>query len=364
MFDHEFTFGDTKTRVSVRLNSLSSAGQSLAAAIPSTKHVFIVTDERVATIYADVVERALAESGIEWHVATVPPGEPSKSLAAATRLYEFLSQHRAARDSLVFALGGGVVSDLAGFVAGTWMRGIPFAVCPTTLEAAVDACLGGKTAVNVSAGKNLVGVFHQPSLILVDPRCLNTLDARDIRAGLAESIKHALIADADFLAWHEGNVEGILALQPEMVRELILWNLRIKGAIVERDPCERSGERMLLNFGHTIGHAVERASDFSLRHGECVAIGMVAACRLGETLRISSDATTSRVVALLAQFGLPTTTPARLDSVRVLEAMRLDKKIASGSLRFVLLADIARPVIRADVPEAAVRDVMESLAHA
>lgn len=361
MFDLALNFNDVSTRVSVRLNALSDAGTLLALAIPGVRRVAVVTDDRVGELYSETFIGGLRAAGIDVASHTLPQGETSKSLDRVGELFEFLGERQVGRDGVVVALGGGVVSDVAGFVAGTWMRGIPWVVVPTTLEGAIDASLGGKTAVNLPQGKNLVGVFHQPSLIIVDPACLKTLEDRDVRAGLAESIKHAVIADEAFVPWHEDNADAILAREPEVLRELILRNLRIKGEIVQRDPYERSGERALLNFGHTIGHAVERACDFSLRHGECVALGMVAACRLGEKLGITSGATTARVVELLVRFGLPTRSPIPLEVSRVLEAMRVDKKFVSGKSRFVLLSDMARPIIRADVPEDAVREVVESI---
>lgn len=288
---------------------------------------------------------------IGWTVATVtvPVGETSKSLEQSRRLYDALAEMRFPRDGVVLGLGGGVVCDLAGFVAATWMRGVDLVLCPTTLEADIDAAIGGKTAINLSAGKNLVGVFHPARLVLIDPTCLRTLDARDIRAGLAESIKHALIASEEFLSWHESRLDDVRSLRDAALTELIERNVAIKSAIVSRDPFETTGERMFLNLGHTIGHAIENACGYSLRHGECVGLGMLAACRLSEQVAGLPSEVTRRVEALIRRIGLPTRLPETIPVETILEAIGRDKKSRAGSVRFVLLENIARPLVRTNV---------------
>ncbi len=363
MFDLRIRTGAQTTLVTVRVNLLREVGSLLAHAAPETfpTQVVVVTDERVGSLYATTVLDSLSAEGCQPRVYSIKPGEDSKSLDVAGKIYDFLARHEIGRDGLVLALGGGVVSDLAGFVAATWMRGVRFAICPTTLEADVDACIGGKTAVNITGAKNLVGAFHQPVLVAIDPACLESLDRRDFRAGLAESVKHALISPEAFVAWHESNVEAILARDQAEIRELILTNLRIKADIVERDAEERAGVRVMLNFGHTIGHAIEACYGYELRHGECVSLGMLAACRLSCAMGLLDDAASVRTEALLGRFDLPTTLADRIDPDRILATIRKDKKVQGGKERYVLLEGIGRPIVRHDVPESEVRKAYESL---
>ena len=321
----------------------------------------LVTDETVDRLYGEVVKESSAESGVRVTSHVIEPGEKSKNLVEATRLFGFLAKSGLGRDDVIIALGGGVVSDLAGFVAGTWMRGVRFAICPTTMEADLDAAIGGKTAVNTPFGKNLVGVFHAPALVAIDPDCLSTLPLRDVRAGLAESVKHAVLFAPEFLDWHETRMDDVLRLEAEALNELIERNVRIKGDVVSRDPHERTDQRILLNFGHTIGHAIESRAAYSLRHGECVGLGMIAACRLSQWLGMLDPAVTSRLAGLLSRIGLPTRLEPAIATDRVMETIQHDKKRRSGKTRFVLLEDIGRPVIRDDVPPEVVRDAFESL---
>ncbi len=293
----DIRINEQSTRVHIAPGALASAGRVVGERIGAGV-VLIVTDDHVGSLYGDAVLNSFAEVGITPCVHTVPAGERSKCVARAEDLYAAAARAGLARDGHVFALGGGVVSDLAGFVAATWMRGVGFAICPTTVEACIDASIGGKTAINIPAGKNLVGAFHQPHTVIIDPNCLSTLPARDVRAGLAESVKHALITSESMLAWHEDQLEAILACDPGVTTELIVRNVRIKADIVERDATERTGVRMLLNFGHTIGHAIESCSGYALRHGECVALGMLGVCRLSETLGLLDTSIVKRVSSL------------------------------------------------------------------
>ncbi len=363
MADLRIQFDAGTTEVTVRPNVLHEFGSLLRGLVPGTAgpQVVIVTDRRVGGIYGSDLSASLHGAGFETLDYHIEPGEASKSLAVLASLYQFLADHMVARDAVVVALGGGVVSDLAGFAAATWMRGVRFAVCPTTLEADVDASVGGKTGVNLPGAKNLVGAFHQPILVAVDPTCLETLERRDVRAGLAESIKHALISSEAFLTWQESNVDAILALDDVLTSELILRNLRIKAEIVEQDALERTGARALLNFGHTIGHAIEACCGFSLRHGECVSLGTVAACRLSHAQGLLEQPAVERVEAVLKNFGLPTQLTGRIDTERIMLSIRNDKKIQGGAVRFVLLESIGQPVIRSDVAEQEVRAAYESL---
>ncbi|MFQ5494333.1 MAG: 3-dehydroquinate synthase [Phycisphaerae bacterium] len=355
--------GTDSTEVTVRTDSLPEIGVHLQRRIGAATglQVVVVTDETVGDAYGELVVRALGRAGFYPCIRRFAPGEASKDLATAGELYEFLSARHIGRDAVIVALGGGVVSDLAGFVAATWMRGVRFAICPTTMESAIDASIGGKTAINITGGKNLVGAFHQPILVLVDPTCLRTLSPRDVRAGLAESVKHALISSESFLEFHEDNAERILGLDGTVTGELITANIKIKAGIVEEDVHERGGRRMVLNLGHTIGHSIEACAGFALRHGECVGLGLLAACELSRD-RVGLDGSVvERVRALLQGFSLPIRLEQAIDADQLLEAMLNDKKVRGGRARFVLLEAIGRPVIRDDVPEAEVRRVCESL---
>lgn len=363
MFNRKLSIGSHKTNIAVLLNGVSRIGDLLRSADPErTYHgIVVVTDETVGRLYGDTVLASLRREGFRVESHLMEPGEASKSIESLIALYDFLAERRIGRDSLLLALGGGVVSDLTGFAAATWMRGVDFVICPTTLEAAIDASIGGKTAINRPGGKNQVGAFHQPMLVVVDPACLQTLEPRDIRAGLAESIKHALIADKAFLDWQEQRMEAILSLDNDVVTELIARNIEIKCAVVERDPFERAGDRMILNFGHTIGHAVEQCCDYTLRHGECVALGMVAACRISESMGLLAADVVERVKHVLELAGLPTRLTEPINVDRIMQTMMSDKKVRSGSARFVLLNSIGCPVIRDDIPESVVRAAYASI---
>lgn len=363
MFDLRISFEDQVTRIAVQLDVLGKLGSLLSQLIvgPPQPGVLLITDRYVGQLYGHAAAQSLREAGLKTLEFQIDPGEGSKSLEVVGEVYRYLAGHSLARDTMIVSLGGGVVSDLAGFVAATWMRGIRFVVCPTTLEADVDASIGGKTAINVPGGKNLVGAFHQPILVAVDPVCLKTLNARDVRAGLAESVKHALIFSDEFVTWHEANAHAILALDDPTVVELILRNLRVKAGIVEKDAHERTGLRMLLNFGHTIGHAIEECSRFALRHGECVSLGMVAACRLSHAMGLLDQSVVRRAETTLARFGLPTELRDPIDTDLIMATIRKDKKIRGGTEHFVLLEAIGRPVVRDDIPQQAVRDAYESL---
>ncbi len=324
----------------------------------------VVTDEHVGPLYADAVGRSLAAAGFNVERHVIRPGDQSKALVTASQLYDRLAAGRYGRDSTLLALGGGVVSDLTGFVAATWMRGTGFAVCPTSLEGAIDASIGGKTAVNHPAGKNLIGVFYQPRVVVIDPHCLGTLPRRDLVAGLAESVKHAVIRDPDFLEWHRRQREAILQLEPQTLETLIERNVRIKADVVAPDERERTGLRAILNFGHTVGHAIEAGSDYERRHGECVALGMVVACRLSVRMGLLDADDEQTVVAALAELGLPTALGSAGDTRRLMDYVARDKKATGRRVRYVLLEGLGRPVMRDDVPDEAVVEVLHSLAGA
>jgi 3-dehydroquinate synthase len=358
---HVFQFGANRVQLVIGRGVIDQIGCLLKEAGVITS-IIILTDDRVGPIWAGGVRNSLESAGVGFREITVPAGEPSKSLAQAQRIYGEFAAHSIGRDATILALGGGMVSDLGGFVAGTWMRGLRWTVCPTTLEADVDACLGGKTAVNVPGGKNLVGLFHQPFLIAVDPACLTTLEPRDLRAGLAESVKHAILSGEDSLAWLESHAERILSLDDDALEELIARNLCFKAGLVAQDVEDRTGARAALNLGHTIGHAVEEAAEFTQRHGECVALGLRAAMRLSKEMGVLDDhGLQGRVEDLLDRLGLPARIPRDVGTEDVLDALRRDKKAEGGEARFVLLRRAGEPVRGVAAQEAMIRRAVEAL---
>ncbi len=304
-------------------------------------HAFVITVPPVAKRWAPVVERSLAAAGIRSKRFVVPDGERSKNLREAEQLYDALLAAQADRSSVLIALGGGVVGDLTGFVAATLLRGIAFVQVPTTLLAMIDSSVGGKTGVNVKRGKNLVGAFHQPKLVWIDAATLKTLPRRELLAGLAEGVKHAAIADAKLFALLERELERLLDLDPEIVLPFLARNCAIKAGVVARDERE-AGERMLLNFGHTLGHAVEALTKYKgVLHGEAVAIGMAFAARRSEELGFATPGSAVRLIALLARAGLPTELPA-FPRRAYLDALSADKKKKGEQIRFVALRSIGR----------------------
>ncbi|HRP71872.1 MAG TPA: 3-dehydroquinate synthase [Luteimonas sp.] len=324
------------------------------------RDAFVISDDSVAPLYRQRVLDALlgAREGLRVGHWTMPAGEASKTLASFGQAIEAIATAGTRRDATVYALGGGVVGDLAGFAAAAWMRGIDCVQLPTTLLAMVDSSVGGKTAVDLPQGKNLVGAFHPPRAVLADTATLRTLPARELRAGLAEVVKYGAIVDAPFLDWLDAHADALLAMDDAALAEAIARSCAHKAAIVERDPFEH-GERALLNFGHTFGHAIETGQGYGgLIHGEAVAVGMVQAARLSERLGLSSPADTTRLRALLQRFGLPVDPPPGLDADALLAHIRLDKKTQASGLRFIVWDGAGRARVLPGVPEDAVRDVL------
>jgi 3-dehydroquinate synthase len=316
------------------------------------RHVLVVSDDHVAPHYLARVRSGL--EGLQSASLILPPGEEEKTLARFSEVIDALAGLRASRDACVIALGGGVIGDLAGFAAACWMRGIAFVQMPTTLLAMVDSSVGGKTAVDLPQGKNLVGAFHQPRAVIADTDTLATLPPRELRAGLAEVVKYGAIFDAGFLDWLDANAEALLAREADALAEAILRSCRYKADVVARDETEQ-GERALLNFGHTFGHAIETAAGYDrFRHGEAVAIGMVVAARLSARLGRAPAADGERLAALLQRFGLPVSIPRELDCTLLLDLMRLDKKALSGRLRLILWKQAGSAEIVAGVEDDAI----------
>jgi len=328
---------------------------SLARPYLSGGRVLVVTNPAVASLYAEIVERSLVAAGFTVGRAEIPDGEEYKTLSTVARLYDAALDAALERGDAVLALGGGVVGDVAGFLAATYMRGVAFVQVPTTLLAQVDSSVGGKVGVNHPRGKNLIGAFYQPRLVVADTRTLVSLSAREIRAGVAEVIKYGVIYDAAFFGWLEANIEALLNLEDTAVEEAVAISCTIKAAVVSADETEKE-LRAILNFGHTLGHALEAATGYGrFIHGEAVAIGMVFAARLAEHLGYFNAAGVERVAALVRRAGLPTTIPPDVSADALLDAMRRDKKVAAGELTFILPEAIGKVRIVRGVPVAAVR---------
>lgn len=336
---------------------IPEAGKHLPE-FPRAERAFVVADRGVADRWFGPLARSLEQQGLGTVLLAVPAGEEAKSLAVYGALVHQLATQEAHRDDLVVALGGGATGDLAGFVASTYMRGTPFVQVPTTLTAQVDAAVGGKTAVNLPEGKNLVGTFHQPSAVLCDVEPLSSLEERDFRSGLAEVAKYALALDPDLLEELERDPRPFIAREPAALERLVARCVTAKAKVVGADAHDR-GARMHLNYGHTLGHALERLDDFSGRtHGEAIAIGMVFAARLAESRGLAAGLV-GRSVRLLSSLGLDTD-GALPPAERVLAAIRLDKKW-SGGMRFVLLEDVGRPAVVDDVSDSEVERILRTM---
>jgi 3-dehydroquinate synthase len=323
--------------------------------------IALVQDANVAATYGDIVRQSLEASGYRVAPLTVPPGEGSKCLQQLGALYDAFAEARLDRRSAVVAVGGGVVGDLAGFAAASYLRGIDFIQVPTTLLAQVDSSVGGKTGIDLEAGKNLVGAFHQPRLVLADLDTLATLPEREFVAGLAEVIKYGIILDPEFFEYLELNRDAVFSHQPETLAHLVARSCELKAEVVGQDERE-SGLRAILNYGHTIGHAVEATAGYGrYLHGEAVAIGTIAAGKLSRMLAGLSEADAARIEALYRQYGCPVRLDEALDEPSLFRAMQLDKKTRGDELRFVLARRIGE-VYTAAVPVAAVREALAAIA--
>ena len=348
----------TRYDIVIRRRLLSEVG-SLLSQLSKSNKAAVITDSHVGPLYSAHLVESLRSAGIEPIVATIPAGEDNKTLAQIAPVYDLLLSAKIERTTPVLALGGGLIGDMAGFVAATVLRGVPFVQVPTTLLAMVDASVGGKTGINHSTGKNLIGAFHQPIAVLVDPDVLATLPDRELRGGLAECIKHEIIRDSDGFSALERDVPRALGRDIDYLAQLVAHNVAIKAKVVEADPYEK-GERTHLNFGHTFGHAIETVSHYDYSHGECVGLGMAAAARAAADLGMLDEASRRRIVALIEKAALPVR-GLRLETKAVVDAMIFDKKVKAGRVRFVLPDRIGHVVIRDDVPPEIVTRAVESL---
>ena len=349
---------NTPYAITVEPGAITRAGEIIRNVVPG-RVCGVFTDETIAKLYLPTLQKSLAAAGYEPVAAIIPPGETHKTLDSVKIGYDAFLAMNFERSTPIIAFGGGVVGDMAGFIAATLLRGVPFVQVPTTLLAMVDASVGGKTGIDHATGKNLIGAFHQPRAVLIDPELLKSLPPRELRSGLAECIKHDIIRDADHFATLEQSIDRALKLDIGYLTDLIAHNVAIKARVVEADPFEKN-ERAHLNFGHTFGHAIETVSHYSYAHGECVALGMIAASRMAAKLNMLDPASVDRITRCIAAAGLPTG-EMKLPIEQVIDAMAYDKKVKNGKIRFVLPDRIGHVVIRDDAPMNLVREAVESL---
>lgn len=335
--------------------TLDRAGEFINHVLPAGR-CGIVTDSNIAPLYAESVQESLADAGFEVTVVTVPAGEQSKSLEQVESICDQLIAAKLDRQGCLIALGGGVIGDLAGFVASIYYRGIPYVQIPTTIVSQVDSAIGGKTGVNSREGKNLIGSFHQPSLVIADQDTLATLPSREFNEGMAEVIKHAAIRDADML-------KSLSAPVPEdELSTLIARNIKIKARIVAEDEFEKLGLRALLNFGHTVGHAIENVAGYGrYLHGEAISLGLIAALRISRDKAGLPDRQADTVIQALQSFKLPTQLPPDITTDQLMTALQRDKKFQAGAIRFILTEKLGSAFVSSDVTEDDIRQAIEGL---
>jgi len=353
----ELKLGSNSYEICVGSGLLMQAGQQLKE-MGCSGRLVIITDSVVRSLYADILEQRLASEGFEVIILEVPEGEEQKSLDTAGKLYEELTSAYAERATPIIALGGGVIGDLAGFVAATYLRGVPLVQVPTTLLAQSDSSIGGKVAVDHGQLKNMIGAFYQPRLVISDIATLKTLSSRALSNGLAEIIKHAVIRDKEFFTYLERNLEQIKSLEEGLLEETVFRSAQIKAKVVEEDERD-SGLRNILNYGHTIGHAIESNSGFRVWHGEAVALGMLAEGRISVKLGMFDKDELDRLKQLIQRAGLPVEIP-ELEVDRLARIMQHDKKVLKGEIRFVLPKSIGNVFITDEVTPSLVKEVLVS----
>jgi 3-dehydroquinate synthase len=372
---HTVSDADAVTTIEIRSNQnrydaivgsqlLDRAGQLVTGKVRGPRCA-IISDANVAPHFADRVVKGLEAASFQPILIAVPAGEKSKSLEQAGEICERMVAARLDRQSFVVGLGGGMIGDLSGFVAAIFQRGIPHVQIPTTLLAMVDSSIGGKTGVNTKTGKNMIGAFHPPALVIDDVDLLRTLPPREFNQGFAEIIKHAVIADAKMfseVAHASGLRTNELASETLALRDIICRNIEIKSQIIAKDEREQTGERALLNFGHTVGHAIERAGDYEqFRHGEAISLGMVAACAISVKRAGLAKDVRNAIVDLLQKFELPAKLPADFPREKIMEAVKADKKFERGKVRFVVTPAIGSAQLSSDVTLENIREAVEAL---
>jgi 3-dehydroquinate synthase len=325
--------------------------------------VLLVSSSPILRHYGDRATAALQAAGFQVTLCPLPAGERYKTLASIQKIYDAALAQRLERSSTIVALGGGVIGDMAGFAAATWLRGIHFVQVPTSLLAMVDASIGGKTGVNHPQGKNLIGAFHQPRLVLIDPQVLSTLPAREFRAGMAEVIKYGVIWDAALFSHLEtaNRLDQQRYVSETLLQEILMRSCQAKAHVVSKDEKE-AGLRAILNYGHTIGHAVESLTGYRLvNHGEAVAIGMVAAGQLAVELGLWQSDAADRQLALIQKTGLPTQLPTGVDIEAIIASLQTDKKVEAGKVRFVLPTQIGAAIVTDQVPTPVIRQTLQQM---
>ena len=347
--------GQNSYSIIIGAGILSQTGAKLKELGLKDKAV-IITNPTVNKLYGAVVKQSLRDAGFKTAVLAVPDGEEYKTLESAGKLYEQLAEWGAEKSTAILALGGGVIGDLAGFVAATYMRGVPLVQIPTTLLAQCDSSIGGKTAVDYKQLKNEIGTFYQPKMTISDVTTLKSLPEKEFIGGLAEVIKHAVIKDEQFFSYLEQNLDRLKPLDNNVLEAVVAKSARIKVAFVEKDEKDM-GLRNILNFGHTVGHAVESVSQFRVAHGQGVSIGMTAAAGIAVRMELMDQSDAVRLEKLLAKAGLPTKLP-QMDVQQVMRAMRYDKKVQGGKIRFVLPRTIGQVFITDDVSLAVIEKVL------
>ncbi|MAU55831.1 MAG: 3-dehydroquinate synthase [Dehalococcoidia bacterium] len=324
------------------------------------KRVLMISDINIFSTFGIKIIKSLEAESIQCESLSLELNESSKNLSTVSAIYDWLLQQKAERTDVILAVGGGVATDLIGYVAATWLRGVKIIHIPTSLIGMVDAAVGGKTAVNITMGKNMVGAFHQPKGIIMDTSVLSSLPKREMISGWAEALKHAFLFDNDLLVRFEENSEKILAQEEPIFTSIIKKSVQIKAEIVSKDEFELSNERIKLNFGHTVGHALETITGYDeFLHGEAVSIGMVVASKISAKLRISDENLPQRICNALEKYSLPTTLPSSLDINDLYNICKTDKKVRGGIINWVLLENIGRPVVSSEIDDSVVLDCLK-----
>ncbi len=356
------TLPHTSYNIVIIPNSLGSLGEHLTS-LHLGKKILVISNPEIFKYYGETVIKSLTQSGFEVFSHLIPAGETYKTLESISKVYDSTLKYRLERASTLLALGGGVIGDMTGFAAATWLRGINFVQVPTSLLAMVDASIGGKTGVNHPQGKNLIGAFYQPRLVFIDPMVLKTLPIREFRAGMAEVIKYGVIWDKNLFIQLESqkNLDKLEDFDLEVLQEIIRKSCQAKVDVVSQDEKE-AGIRAILNYGHTIGHAIESLTGYSkINHGEAVGIGMIAAGKIAGKLGMWAEQTTQRQETLIQKAALPISIPTALKSDDILESLQLDKKVKAGKVRFILPTNLGQVKITDSVSSENIKTVIEDM---